>query len=145
MLRFCFISIICGLLIISSGCSRVKEATKCVAGVSTKVLEDARKDAVKKTFNYDYKSCYEKSKEILIAEEAYIYAQGIEKRMIAVYVSRQDTTPVGVFFKEAGPATTEIEISSPSKYAKEFIAKKLFTALEEVLSSKKEGSANAKQ
>jgi len=145
MLRFCLISIVCSLLISLSGCARIKETTKCAAGVSTKVLEDTRKDAVRKTFNYDYKSCYDRAKEILIAEEAYIYAQDMEKHMIAIYVSRQDTTPVGVFFKETSPASTEIEVSSPSTYAKEFIAQKLFTALEEPLNLKKEGHTNAKQ
>ncbi len=145
MRQFYLTVIIYSLLAGLSGCAGIKETAKCVAGLSTKVLKDNRKDAIRKTFSYDYKACYDKAREILIGEEAYIYAQDINKHMIALYVSKQDTTPVGVFFKEIGPMSTEIEVSSPSKYAKEFIAQKLFPALEKLLNPKKEGYTHAKE
>lgn len=111
-----------------SGCATIKEGAKCAAGVSTRVLEDNRKDAVKKQFNYDYNGCYAKVKEILTASGAYFYAQ--DKNMLAIYVSREDTTPVGVFFMEIDAQNTEVEVSSPSTYAKEYISGKIFSGLE---------------
>ncbi len=115
------------------GCATVKETAKGIAGVSTKVLEDARKDAVIKKFNYDYNTCYNKVEGILTQIGAYIYAKDNKKQMIAIYVSEADTTPVGLFLKAIDANNTQIEVSSPSTYAKEFIAKSVFLALEKSL------------
>ncbi|MDP2943941.1 MAG: DUF3568 family protein [Candidatus Omnitrophota bacterium] len=130
---------ICGLLfaILASGCASIKDTVKCIAGVSTKVLEDGRKTAVKKTFNYDYFTCYTKTSEILKGLNAYIYTQDIKKQIIAIYVSQSDTTPVGFFFKEVDQNTTQIEVSSPSTYAKEYFSAKLFSALEKPVTIEK--------
>jgi len=108
----------------------MKEAAKGIAGVSTKAVEDNRKDAIRKTFNYDLKSCFNKVEVILIEQGAYIYAKDFKKRMIAFYVSSADTTPVSVFFEGRDSSITEIQVSSPSTYGKEFMAKKIFSALE---------------
>jgi hypothetical protein len=116
-------------LILLPGCSTLKEGTKCVMGVSTKVLEDNRKGAITRTFDYDYHATYNKSMEALKAMEAYVYYKGAAGQLIAVYVSTSDTTPVGVFFKAVDNAHTQVEISSPSTYAKELIAKRLFARL----------------
>ena len=124
------------------GCATIKEAAKCVKGVSTKVLEDGRKDAIKKTFNCDHSICYNKALEKLKQIGAYIYAEDKKQEMFAVYVSETDTTPVGIFFKEIDAKNTQIEVSSPSTYAKEFIATKISSALEPEL--KKEVSYEKK-
>jgi len=117
------------------------EGAKGFAGISTKSLEEGRKGAILKQVNYDYNTCYYKTKEFLITHtKAYIYAQGLKKHMLAIYVSEEDTTPVGIFFKEIDAANTQIEVSSPSTYAKEFIAGKVFSILEE-----KKGQADAKK
>lgn len=133
------------LLVNLSGCATIKETAKCVAGVSTKVLEDGRKDAIKKTFNCDHNTCYNKALEKLKQIGTYIYAEDRKKQMIAVYVHKAtepetatseneftitDTTPVGIFFKEIDAKNTQIEVSSPSTSAKEFISTKIFSALE---------------
>jgi len=110
-------------LIFLSGCAAVTEGVKGVAGVSTKVLEDNRKDAIKKEYTLDYKNCFKKAEDVLSKKGVYIYSQSIKKHMIAVYVSISDTTPVGLFFKEIDASNTSIEFSSPSTYAKELIAK----------------------
>jgi len=115
------------------GCATIKETAKGIAGVSTKVLEVGRKDAIIKTFNYDYDACYNKVVDILKHIGAYIYAKDRKKQMIAIYVSETDTTPVGLFFKVIDTNNTQIEISSPSTYAKEFIARDVFLALEKSL------------
>lgn len=119
------------LLVIGlAGCATVTEGAKGFAGVSTKTLEDSRKDAITKTFNHDYFTCYTKTSDILKRIGAYIYAQDVKKHMFAIYVSGQDTTPVGIFFKEMDAAHTQIEVASPSIHAREFIAARLFAALE---------------
>jgi len=117
-------------LVLISGCTCMKEAGRCIFGVSTKSLEESRKDAIKKTFNYDYKTAFSKSKASLKEMGCYIYAQDYKNGMIAVYVSSEDTTPVGIFVKEIGSVNTQIEVSGPSSYAKEIIAEKLFAGLE---------------
>jgi len=112
------------------GCASIKEAARGFAGISTKALEESRKDAIRKTFNYNYSACYDKVKAALQETGSYIYAQSKNKRMIAVYVSESDTTPVGIFLKMTGRNKTQIEISSPSTYGKETVAKNVFSVLE---------------
>lgn len=117
------------------GCATIKEMGKGFAGISTKVLEDKRKDALKKSFTLDYNSCYSKVKDILNkkGKESPIYAQDSRKKMIALYLSQTDTTPIGIFFTEETKNKTLIEVSSPSIYAKEFIAKNIFTGIDALL------------
>lgn len=111
------------------GCATIGETAKGIAGISTKALEDGRKEAIIKAFNYDYNTCYHKVKEALREKGSYIYAEDQKKQMLAIYVSKEDTTPVGLFFKEIDAANTQIEVSSPSTYAKEFIATRVSKAL----------------
>jgi hypothetical protein len=117
-------------VILLGGCATILEGAKAVMGISTKSLEEGRKDAIVKIFNYDYSTCYAKTQTILKQIKAYIYAQDKQEYMIAIYVSNTDTTPVGLFFKEIDTNNTQIEVSSPSKYAKETIAKRLFAIME---------------
>lgn len=121
-----------------SGCATVKEVGKGFLGVSTQVLEEKRADAAKKSFALDYNSCYTQVKEILkeSGKESEIYAQDLKKKMIAVYFSPTDTTPVGIFFTEESPANTLIEISSASTFAKEELAKKIFTGIDMFINPK---------
>lgn len=112
------------------GCAQIKEVSRGIVGISTDQIEEARGKAIKKAFPYDYKTCYEKVTETLKHISAYIYTKDAKIKLIAIYVSETDTTPVGIFFREVDAANTEIEVSSPSSYAKELIAGKLFTALE---------------
>lgn len=122
---------ICFLLFSLLGCETIKEGTRGLLGISTKVLKEGRKNAVKKTFNYDHNTCYIRVKEALKAKGCYIYAADKAKKMIAVYLSEQDTTPVGIFFKDIDASHTQIQVSSPSTFAKDFISISLFSALEE--------------
>jgi len=137
-MRFILTTISCLLVTILLGCATAKEMGKGFLGVSTKVLEDKRKDALKKSFALDYNGCYAKVKDILKQKdkESYIYAEDLKKKMIAIYVSAQDTTPVGIFFTEEAGARTLIEISSPSTYAKEEMASRIFTGIDTLLNPK---------
>lgn len=122
-----------------SGCSPLKKITKKtadvsgeivkgIAGISTKVLEDGRKEAIARTFDQDYNKCYGRVEAALRNIGSYVYARD-KKKFIAIYVSQTDTTPVGVFFKEIDSAHTQVEVSSPSTYAKELITNRICVAL----------------
>ncbi len=144
--RYCIIMLL-GISVIGlSGCETVREGVKGFLGVSTRSLEEARKDAIIKTFNYDYATCHKMTLDILKRMHAYIYAQNTKKHMVAVYVSKEDTTPVGLFFKEIDATNTQIEVSSLSTYAKEFISEKVFSVLEnKVTLEELEAQINAKE
>ena len=122
IIGFCIMNLI--------GCETVKEGAKGFLGISTRILEDNRKSAIVKTFDFDYFACYTKALDILKAMDTYIYSQNIKRHMIAIYISELDTTPVGIFFKEEAANKTQIEVSSPSTYAKEFISSKVFAVLD---------------
>lgn len=111
------------------GCAAITEGAKGIAGLSTRCLEDARKDAAVQVFQCDHKTCYDKSLEILKQMHTYVYAQDKKKDLIAIYASAEDTTPVGLFFKKIDANNTQIEVSSPSTLTKENIATKLFPGL----------------
>jgi len=141
----------CLLSTVFFGCATVKEMGRGFVGVSTKVLESKRKDSLKKSFALDYNSCYKevkellKGKEIQTENESYIYAEDLNKKMIAFYLSQIDTAPVGIFFTEEAKNKTLIEVSSPSSYAKELIAKKIFAGIDALINPKiKENKINVK-
>ena len=144
--RFSLMVICCLVSAVLSGCATVKEMGKGFIGVSTRVLEQKRKDALKKSFALSYDGCYVKVKEILKGDKknegSFIYAQDAKQKMIAVYLTSADTTPVGIFFTEEPGGNTLIEISSPSIYAKEEIANRIFTGLDELIKPKIEPQAN---
>lgn len=117
------------LTILLSGCAGTKEVCKGLLGVSTKVLEDNREYAIKKEFGYDLITCHNKIRAILKNTGSCIYNDDLVKDMLAVYVSEEDTTPAGIFLTERGKDVTLVEVSSPSTYAKEKIAKTIFDAL----------------
>jgi hypothetical protein len=115
--------------ILMSGCATVKECARGIAGISTRELEEERINALKKTFNCDLNTCYNTVEDTLKRIKAYVYTKDKAKNMLAIYVSEEDTTPVGIFFSSPDPLNTQVEISSPSSYAKELIANKIFSDL----------------
>lgn len=122
--------------LIFSGCGGgFKEVVRGVAGNSTKVLKDTREAAAAKDFSCGYDDCLEKARKILSDMKTYVYA--VEDGLVAVYVSEDDTTPVGVFFSSDDAGTTKIEVSSPSGSARDRISRKLFAGMDAKLKSKK--------
>jgi len=117
------------LTAILSGCASTTEVGKGLLGISTQVLEDNRKDGISKEFSLDLVTCHNKVRDILKKTGSYIYADDLRKDMLAVYISEEDTTPVGIFLTEIGRKRTLIEVSSPSVYGKETVSKTIFTAL----------------
>jgi hypothetical protein len=112
------------------GCAKMKEAVRSAAGISTQEIESSRGKSIKKVFKYDYFTCYAKTQDALKRIGAYVYAEDKEKDLIAIYVSQKDTTPVGLFFQDIDNIHTQIEISSPSTFARDLIAEKIFANLE---------------
>ena len=110
-----------------SGCATVKEAAKGFLAISTKEIEETRDQAITKIVDYDYTSCYQKVEARLNQIESYIYAQRDD--FIAVYISKTDTTPAGIFFKQIDKQKTQVEIASPATDTKEYLAEKIFSAL----------------
>ncbi len=129
------------LTLIFSGCAAVKETGKGFLGVSTQILEEKRPQAMKKSFILDFDYVYSKVKEILTQTNnpVYIYAQDPQAKMLAVYLSANDTTPVGIFFTVQPQNETLVEVSSPSVYAQEELAARIFTALEALVSANTQG------
>ena len=128
-MRISKLAVVFFLSVVLMGCAGTKEVCKGVLGVSTKVLEESRGEAIKKEFNFDLITCHNKVRMILKETGSYIYCDDLSKDMIAVYVSEEDTTPVGLFLTEVNKGVTLIEVSSPSVYGKEKISKTVFNAL----------------
>jgi len=128
MKRILVIALLSYCIIALLGCAYLKEGTKGFLAISTKEIENVRDKAIVKIVDYDYNSCYQKVENKLIEIGSYIYAK--KKDLIAVYISQADTTPAGVFFKEIDKQKTQLEIASPAKDTKEYLAEKIFTALE---------------
>jgi hypothetical protein len=128
-----YMAVLSGLaiLLFCAGCSvGMKESLRGVAGVSTKVLEDNLSGADSKEFDLAYDAAYSRVRKTIKEIEAYIYAEDKPKNFIAIYVTEEDTTPVGIFFKRLDNNKTQVSISSPSKFAKELISGKIFSGLE---------------
>lgn len=144
---FCTVILIFAFCILNfMGCASLKEKCKGFLGTSTKALEDARGKAIAKTFNYNYNSCYDKVKAGLTAIGSYIYAEEKNKHMIAIFVSQTDTTAVGIFLKQIDANNTQVEVSSQSTYAKETVAKNIFSVLEGTFKTKEmRGQTDAKE
>jgi hypothetical protein len=118
------------LLFCCGCCAGLKEGLRGFAGVSTKDLEARLPSAAAKDFDLSYSQAYSATMDILKEMKAYIYAIDNSKNLVAIYVSEQDTTPVGIFFKQIYKTKTQVLVSSPSTYAKELISGKIFTELE---------------
>ena len=117
------------LMLIFSGCARMREGVRAIAGISTREVENSRQNSIKQVFECDYFTCYAKVQDALKHIGAYVFAENKEKDLIAIYVSQQDTTPVGLFFREIDSTHTQIEISSPSSFARDTMAEKIFANL----------------
>ena len=119
------------VLLFCSGCGvGMKESLRGFTGVSTKILEDNLPGADSKEFDLAYDVAYSRVQKVIKEIKAYIYSVDKSKNLIAIYVSEEDTTPVGIFFKGSDNAKTRVLISSPSKFAKELISGKIFSGLE---------------
>jgi hypothetical protein len=109
-----------------SGCVIPKDALRATLGNSVKILEEGREQAYVKIFDYDSKTSYEKAMAVL-CKMPYVSIYATNSQMIAVYYVNPNTTPVGVFFTPIDAARTQVEVSSPSRSAKEWVARNVFS------------------
>ncbi len=126
----------------SISCSQLKECSKKIIGTSTASLENARVDAISKTFNCSFDECFEavlslarddedlkpvtkKSFDIFLKDriESHIVVMGV--------VGHVDTTTVGIFFDKEGADSYKIDVSSHSNSAKRKVAEAVFAELGE--------------
>jgi hypothetical protein len=135
----CFVIVAAGTSL--AGCAGVKETARGIAGVSTRVLEDGRAAAIKKTYAFDHAKCKDTVNTVLSENNVYVYDRDESKKMIAFYLTVSDTTPVGVFFAPQSNNTTEVAVSSASRYAKEFIADKIAEKFDKLLNPLPESAA----
>jgi len=140
-----FLVAACCVIVLGAGCAGLMEAGRGIVGVSTKVLEDGRQNAVRKVYPVNYMKCRKTVDDVLADNKAYVYARNDQQKMIAFYMSETDTTPVGVFFIVHGEASTEVEVSSPSRYAKQFIADKISAGFDKVLRSERNPAVSDSQ
>jgi hypothetical protein len=122
-MRYCLLL----LLLICVGCSPI-EFGKTIWGSSTRALENARADAIKKTYDFGY---WESMRAALkaIEKQGYLIFKKDEIRgyIVVMHVKGNvNTTEVGIFFEELSESQVRIEISSLSTSAKRTVAKNLF-------------------
>jgi len=114
-----------------TGCASLKEGVKGFLGISTKKLYELRGQGIKRTFDFSYADAFSETKAILKRNGSYIYCEDKKSGLLALYVSEEDTTVVGVFLSEVGPRQTHLEVVSLSTSAKELIAQRIFSGLQE--------------
>ena len=121
---------VCAATILASALAQasyagVDQGLKALVGFATSEVEESRPRAYAKTFNYDFNACYSMVEGIFSKmPKTTIYAKS--EYMIAVYYTDPNTTPVGVYIVQAGSGRTQVQVSSPSSSAKEWVAKNLF-------------------
>ena len=107
------------------------EVGKTIWGSSTRALEQARDNAITKTYDKSYWDCVRSS--IAFAKKHWVIFEKDEIKGYMVVMGVKgcvNTTEIGVFFDELSDNQTRIEISSLSTNAKRKVAKALFHGLD---------------
>lgn len=108
-----------------SACATPGDWVRGIAGTSTRELRDARDTALKKTFDYDYNTCYLKM-EAVLKKMPHVSMYAREAGLIAVNYIHPNTTAVGIFIMPIDKTRTQVAVSSLSTPSKEWIARNLF-------------------
>ena len=116
-----------------TGCSHVKEFTKKLWGSSTRALEDARIDAIRKSFACRYEDCFDEVLKIVKEENLYVFIKDkMREHIVLLEVPGSvDTTEVGIFFTDYDDQT-RVDISSLSEQARITVAGIVFPKLSKV-------------
>jgi len=143
------------ILLAFSGCSYVTETAKVILGTSTRALEQARDEALHKTYQCTLEECFDGV--LALARSGYVYVRAADKgdvshddekiievpqdgyydvflkdrfkRHIIVMgiAGNVNTTEVGIFFSRVSPAIVKVEVSSLSSSAKRKVAEAVFS------------------
>jgi len=108
------------------------EISKTLWGSSTRALEQARDNAITKTYDKSYWDCVRSAIDLAAKEHWVIFKKDeIKGYMVVMGVKGSvNTTEIGVFFDELSDTQTRIQISSLSTNAKRKVAKELFHGLD---------------
>ena len=128
------------LLPLFTGCATLKELPKKIWGSSTQALEQARAEGVSNTFSLDYETSFNKVIEILKKMDCYIHIKNKKRHLIVAmkFQGPDDTTEVGIFFREKDPQVTEIELSCLSSSLLNYASEKIFSMMDKIDENKKE-------
>lgn len=127
--------------LVAGGCAQVTETAKVIWGSSTRALEEARTDAMAKTYRCSLDDCFDAvaglarhGKTDEPAHEGFfdIFIKDRNRRHIVVMgiAGNVDTTEVGIFFTQPALTTVKLEISSLSSSAKRKVARAVFEELD---------------
>ena len=131
-MRF-ILAVVMGMFL--SGCAVVHggvELAKTIWGSSTRALEEARPQAIVKTYDKNYWDVVGAAEEFSVKTGYVIFKKDeVKGYMVLMGIKGSvNTTEVGVFFVELNDSATRIEISSLSTNAKRIVAKALFHGLD---------------
>jgi hypothetical protein len=97
-----------------------------VSGMPADSFAKEQEEALVKTFNYDYSTCYWKMDDLLKAmPHVSVYSERYD--MILLHYINPNTTQVGVYFTAVDATHTKVEVVSESSSAKNWIAGNLFS------------------
>lgn len=119
-----------------SGCSAMYRGTvevgKTIWGTSTRALENARSNAITKTYDKNYWELLRTSLDVAAKNKYEVYYKDEIKGVIVLMGIKGsvNTTEVGLFFTELNDNQTRLEISSLSSNAKRIVAKHLLHGLD---------------
>lgn len=130
-------------LVLLGGCLSCREATRGFLGISTRELERLKPFGLSRQYGLGDAASRQAVEKALSGMGAYVYSRDGKKRLIAVYVSEQDTTPVGIFFEPAQDDGTRVTVSSPSTFAKELVSAAVFAGLDRAMQQPDEDQAPA--
>lgn len=125
-----------GVLLCLSGCiiNGGVELTKTIWGSSTRALEQARVNAITKTYGQKYWDTIRATLNVIEKNDYEIFKKNEVNGYVVILGIKGsvNTTEVGIFFVEVNEAQTRVEISSLSTNAKRIVAKTLFQGLDTV-------------
>ncbi len=114
------------------GCAVLWDLPKTIWGSSTRALEEARSNAITKTYDKGYWDCFGAALDVA-KKKSYVIFEKDEVRGFMVIIGipgAVNTTEVGIFFVELNDHQTRIELSSLSTNAKRIVAKNLFHGMD---------------
>jgi len=115
--------------VLFSGCASVGERMHGVLGTSIREIEASRVKSVQMVVPGDRDAVYTAVLAELKKAGRYIYRRERNEGAIAFYMSAENTTVAGVFLRGLEGGKTEIEIASPSSYARNAVREELSALL----------------
>ena len=120
------------VLFLLSGCAQATESLKTIWGSSTRALEKARDEAIRKTYYCGFNECYDTSLKLAKKAEYEIFIDDrIQEHIVVMGIKGNvNTTEVGIFFEQLDRSQVKIDVSSLSSSAKEKVARTIFEGLD---------------